>query len=318
MIAYLARTTDHLEHFWEQQVMKRAAGSILVLTYVVTILLIELNRQGWLPDPFAGALPRNHFFAVEIAFTVLLFTEVVSLVFGLTRSFSRSIGIQLEILCLILLRDTFKQFTYFSEPLEWEQVVDSIGPMIVDALGALSIFLIIASYYRVQKGRPITDDEQDQLQFINYKKVIALGLLGVFALIGIVDLYRLATDQPIYPFFETFYTVLIFTDVLMVLLSLRYSITFAVTFRNFGYAIVTVFIRLALIAPTLIGVLMGIGTALFALGLTVAYNMSLDTMLRQGMKPRTDHQPPPERTPSLSRMRRWTRRAAGCWPPAAD
>ncbi|NJL94075.1 MAG: hypothetical protein HC915_10260 [Anaerolineae bacterium] len=75
--------------------------------------------------------------------------------------------------------------------------------------------------------------------------------------------------------------MLIFTDVLMVLISLRYGISFQVTFRNFGYAVVTVFIRLALIAPTLLAVLMGIGAALFALGLTVAYNLSGPAIIRE-------------------------------------
>lgn len=281
LLRYATNLTDTLEHFWEQQVMKRAAGSILVVVYIGMIALVEFNRVGYLPEPLASTLPTNHFYAVEIAFTVLLLTEVVSLIFGLTRSFSRSIGIQLEILSLILLRDTFKQFTYFSEPLEWEEVSNSVAPMIVDSLGALSIFVIIGVYYKIQRGRPITADEVDQQQFIGYKKLIALGLVVVFTVIGLVDLYRLLVGLPTYPFFETFYTILIFTDVLMVLLSLRYSISFAVTFRNFGYAVVTVFIRLALIAPTLIGVGLGIGTALFALGLTVAYNMSGDTIAEQ-------------------------------------
>lgn len=278
MLAFASKKTDQLEHLWENYVMRRAAGSILVVTYVIMIGLIELNRQNIMPAPLSDILPRNHFFAVEIAFTVLLFTEVVSLIFGLTRSFSRSIGIQLEILSLILLRDTFKQFTYFSEPLEWEQVSAGMVPMIADSLGALLIFVIIGLYYRLHRQRPITSDDLEQAEFVAYKKLIALGLIGVFAVIGIVDLVRLITGMPTYPFFETFYTILIFTDVLMVLLSLRYSMSFAITFRNFGYSIVTVFIRLTLIAPTVIGVLMGVGTALFAVWLTYAYNISMPMM----------------------------------------
>ncbi len=288
MLGLASTITDSLEHFWEQHVMKRAAGSILVVVYIAMIALVEFNRVGYLPEPLSSTLPTNHFFAVEIAFTVLLLTEVVSLIFGLTRSFSRSIGIQLEILCLIFLRDTFKQFTYFSEPLEWELVVESVGPMIVDALGALVIFVIIGAYYRVQKNRPITADEVEQAEFVAYKKLIALGLVVVFAMIGVVDFVRLLTGQETYPFFETFYTILIFTDVLMVLLSLRYSINFAVTFRNFGFAIVTVFIRLSLIAPTLVGVALGIGTALFALGLSYAYHISGDYIAKQATKHHAD------------------------------
>jgi hypothetical protein len=274
MITLAAKLTDHLEHLWEDVIMKRAAGSILVVAYLAVILLIEINRQGLLPDSLGASLPANHFYAVEVAFTLLLFTEVVSLIFGLTRSFSRSIGIQLEILSLILLRDTFKKFTDFSEPLEWEQIVNYVGPMIADALGALTIFLILGLYYRMQKSRPITEDEVEQAEFIAYKKLIALGLVFVFALIGIVDLYRLLAGLETYPFFESFYTVLIFTDVLMVLLSLRYSNSFAVTFRNFGFAVVTVFIRLALIAPTLESVALGVGTAFFALAMSYAYQQN--------------------------------------------
>lgn len=254
--------------------MQRLAGTLLVSIYLIFIFLVELNRLNLLFEPLADALPTNHFYAVEIAFTLLLFAEVVSLIFALTRSFSRSIGIQLEILSLILLRDTFKQFTDFSEPIEWEQVSDGVVPMISDSLGALAIFMIVGIYYRLQKRRPITIDEGDQQSFIAYKKLIALGLIFIFALIGIVDIVRWVRGLEIYPFFETFYTVLIFTDVLMVLISLRYSINFSVTFRNFGYAVVTVFIRLALIAPTVIGVLLAIGTALFTLVLTYAYNLS--------------------------------------------
>lgn len=276
--------TDRLEHFWEGYFMKRLAGTLLVVIYLTFILLVELNRLGILFDPFAAALPTNHFYAVEIAFTLLLFAEVVSLIFALTRSFSRSVGIQLEILSLILLRDTFKQFTGFSEPIDWDQVSDSVVPMISDSLGALVIFMIVGIYYRLQQRRPITEDEIDKQQFIALKKLIALGLIMVFALIGIVDIVRWVQGLEIYPFFETFYTILIFTDVLMVLISLRYSIDFAITFRNFGYAVVTVFIRLALIAPTVIGVLLAVGTALFTLVLTYAYNLSGSVLLDEHEK----------------------------------
>lgn len=269
----LARITDSLEHYWENVVMKRAAGNVLVVTYLALILVIEFNRQGWLPARLAESLPHSHFFAVQFTFTLLLITEVVSLVFGLSRSFSRSVGIQLEILSLILLRDTFKKFTEFAEPLEWSSVNTSILDMAAEAGGALLIFVIIGIYYRIQESRAITSDEQEQDTFIAYKKIIALGLLITFSTIGVVDATRAIIGLPIFPFFESFYTILIFTDVLMVLLSLRFGSSYAVTFRNFGFSIVTVFIRLALIAPIPINVGIGIGTALFALLMAYAYKV---------------------------------------------
>lgn len=270
---FVASMTDRLEHIWEEYIMQRSVGTILVVVYLGMIALIEINRQGWLPGPLGSRLSTSHFFAVEFVFTILLITEVVSLIFGLTRSFSRSIGIQLEILSLILLRDTFKKFTEFGEPLEWTTVSPAISEMAAEAVGALLIFVILQVYYSIQRGRAITSDETEQSAFIESKKLIALGLLITFITIGIVDGLRFLRGQPLYPFFETFYTVLIFTDVLMVLLSLRYSHDYVVTFRNFGYAIVTVFVRLTLIAPIPTNVLIGIGTTLFALAVAVSYNL---------------------------------------------
>lgn len=284
MLHITTRITDELEHFWEEVFMRRYAGTLLVIAYLAMIVIVEINRQGFLPAPYNEIIPTSHFYAVEFTFTLLLLTEVVSLVFGLTRSFSRSIGIQMEILALILLRDTFKRFTEFSEPLEWGPVSENLLPMVADSLGALLIFVILGVYYRVLQRRNITGDDDEKATFIAYKKLIALGLLVVFTVVGLWDVYRFLTGQETYPFFETFYTILVFTDVLMVLISLRYTHNFAVTFRNFGYAIVTIFIRLSLIAPAPLNAVLGVGTAVFALLMALAYNR-FGTDIRNQAKP---------------------------------
>ncbi|HEX7488973.1 MAG TPA: hypothetical protein VF341_08705, partial [Anaeromyxobacteraceae bacterium] len=74
------------------------------------------------------------------------------------------------------------------------------------------------------------------------------------------------------PFFETLYTLLIFADILVVLISTRYSSTYRVVFRNSGVAVSTVLLRLALSAPPYLNAALGASAAAFALGLTVAYN----------------------------------------------
>ncbi|MEO1289478.1 MAG: hypothetical protein AAFV93_17075 [Chloroflexota bacterium] len=271
LLRQIGAICDSLEHFWEEVVMKRYTGIGLVILYLVALLVVEFNRQGMLPANLAELVPETHFWAVEIAFTALLLTEVVSLIFALTHSFSRSIGIQFQLLSLILLRDVFKQFTYFPEPLTWQPISERIGLIGVDALAALAIFIILQIYYRNQKSFAITDDEQEQENFINSKKAIALGLLVTFIVIGIDDSIRALSGGETYPFFDTFFTLLIFTDVLMVLLSMQYSHSYAVTFRNFGYALVTVLIRVSLVAPSPINGLVGVSTALFALGIALIY-----------------------------------------------
>jgi len=79
-------------------------------------------------------------------------------------------------------------------------------------------------------------------------------------------------------FFEVFYTVLIFADVLIVLISLRYSVAYPVVFRYFGFAVATVMIRLALTAPRVVDAGLGVVATLFAIALTWVYNRSVPTI----------------------------------------
>ena len=61
-------------------------------------------------------------------------------------------------------------------------------------------------------------------------------------------------------------------DILIVLFSVRYSSTYRVVFRNSGLAVSTVLLRLALSAPVPVNAALGVAAALFATGLTLAYN----------------------------------------------
>jgi hypothetical protein len=66
-----------------------------------------------------------------------------------------------------------------------------------------------------------------------------------------------------------FYTLLILTDILVVLISQCYQPSFYAVFRNSGYALSTLIIRMALAAPPFFNVLLGIAAALFAIFLTL-------------------------------------------------
>lgn len=268
----VCRWFDALERGWESHRTMRAIGTTLSLTFVIALAVIEMNRQGILPEPLAGIIPMNHFHAVDLALTLLLFFEVIGLVFTLARSVASSVGKQFEILCLILVRQSFKEFKAFTEPIEWLHVKAVVVNMLAVAFGALVVFVILGFYYKLQKHLPITHDSDDIWSFVALKKLIALSLFFLFAIIGTYDLWHFALGRTTLPFFETFYTILIFSDVLIVLISLRYSSTFHVVFRNSGFAVATVFLRLALTSPHQIKAALGIVSALFALGLTLAYN----------------------------------------------
>jgi hypothetical protein len=269
------RLFDALERAWGGARTKRAIGTLLVSCFVASLVVIELRRLGLLPEGLASRVPTRHFYAVDVAFTLLLLLEVVSLIFSLSHSFSDSLGKQFEILSLILLRETFHGFKGFGEPIAWENVRGGLLPMVSDASGALAVFVLLGAFSRAQRHRPITLDEAEQREFVAAKKVIGLLLFLALFVLAAVDAHRLLVGLPTFSVFAGFYTVLIFSDVLIVLVSLRHSTTYAVFFRNSGFTVATVFIRLALAAAPPWNAALGVGSALFALALTHAYNRFL-------------------------------------------
>ena len=263
---------DELESFWEGPRVQRFVGSALVIIFLLTLAIIEFNRRGWLAYPLSERIPLNHFYAVQTAFNLLLIIEVISLVFALARSVSDSVGKQFEIFSLILLRNSFKEFVNFEEPIRWVHVSQPVYHIISDSLGALFIFFALGIYFRIQKHKSITKDREEQSSYIAAKKLVSLLLLLTFVAVGAYQSGRYILHGTDYNFYSTFYTILIFSDILLVLISIRYCSTYQVVFRNSGFALVTVVIRLALAAPPYYSVALGIGAMLFAIGLTLTYN----------------------------------------------
>ncbi len=260
---------DPLHHLWEHEKIHRKISIGLVIFFICSVLLIELKRQGVLPEIFAALLPKNHFSAVHAAFTVVLILEVISLVFTLPCSFSRSVGKQFEILSLILLRNAFKELSYFPHPVTLEGNTMAVLHIISDGFGALLVFALLGYYYYSQSRTP--DDgmqPSDLFSFVAAKKGIALILLGVFIFLGINYGIKSITGQEHTDFFHDFYTLLILTDILVVLISQCFNPSFFTVFRNSGFALSTLLIRMALAAPPFFDVLLGVAAAVFAILLT--------------------------------------------------
>lgn len=243
----------------------------MVWAFFIGLVLAELARHHLLTEQLNHSI-HNHFFAVELAFTLLLLTELVALIFIIPRSISIAVGKQFEILSLILLRSAFKEFSHFEEPVEWNNLSDPVFKMTADAFGAIIVFILIGIYYRILQRDRLTGNKEDHEQFKAFKKLIALFLLGIFLLIGWQDIWYLFFKGVYVSSFNTFYTVLIFCDILIVLIAMRYTFDYAKIFRYSSFVLTTVFIRISLTAPPFINAILGITAAVFVLLLTVAFN----------------------------------------------
>lgn len=262
---------DHLFGLWEGNRSQRWQANLLVAVFLISLAAIEMARQNILPVGFR--LPTNHFYAVKWVFELLLMLEVLGLVFNLAGSVANAMGKQFEIFSLILLRQSFKEFVNFAEPIEWTHVGESVKFILADSIGALLMFGLVGVFYHLQKHRRITENAGDLANFVTGKKLLALTLLLSFMLVGSYDLWLLsAASGETFNFFDVFYTILVFSDILLVLISLRYNSTYGIVFRNSGFAVATILLRLALTAPPFINVGLGAAAIGLSIGLTLVYN----------------------------------------------
>lgn len=270
-MSFSAAVFDRVNKFWEKPAVERGIGAILLWIYLCALTAAELLRQGLWPASWP-APPASHFFSIQLAFTLILGMEVISLIFILPASLSRSIGKQLEILTLILLRNAFKELSYLPEPVAIDMnnlhaVVD-IG---VSAAGALCVFLCLGFYRMIARKYNFMTDKTMIAHYVEAKKLLSLCMLILFAAIGVYDL-TFALGGGNANFFETIYTLLIFADIAMVLIAQRYMPCYYAVFRNSGFVIGTLMMRLSLSAPPLLCSAMALFAALYVLALAWGTN----------------------------------------------
>lgn len=276
----LSQAYDWLHALWENKKFLKSTGSLIVFSFLFILLLIELKNWNVLPHFLDDLVPINHFFAIEFAFTFLLIVEIMSMIFVLSHSVSTSLAKQFEIFSLILLRQAFKDFGEFTEPFIWDENIHQVIKMLADAFGALIIFSTVVIFKQMQKHISITKSDMDQLGFVRIKKILSLFMIIIFSIAGIYSLIgNLFFDMHIH-FFKSFYTSLIFIDILIILISLRYNYLYIIVFRNSGFALATVILRLALTAPAYYNIALGISASLFIIGLSFMYNKFIKLRLQ--------------------------------------
>ena len=264
---------DWLQHSWGRATTQRRVALLILWVYLLALLGVELNRQGILPAWLATVTPISHFYAIHLAFTRILVLEVMSLIFIIPSSLSQSMGKQFEILTLILLRNAFKELAHLPEPVS---VAGDMAPVLyiaVSGTGALLVYLCLGLYKRTARRRMHFIQSPDmRMRYVMSKKLLALALFVIFMATALRDFFLFVTGNGDQNFFETLYTVLIFSDITMVLIAQRYMPAFHAVFRNSGFVIGTLLMRLALSATPLWSPVIGLFAAVFVLALTWVTN----------------------------------------------
>ena len=156
---------DKCEDKWHSIQASKMISNLVVLFFFIGIVVTLLSHYQII------TYQVGKFFAIELAFSILLISEILGLAFILTHSVADSVGKQFEIISLILLRDAFKEMGHLPLDIEWSrETLLELLPLMTDAIGAAIIFLIIGLFYKAQRHIQLTNNPQEQLRFILLKK----------------------------------------------------------------------------------------------------------------------------------------------------
>ncbi len=284
LLLYSNTVFDKLKEYWASKSSLRFISAMLVVCFVISSLLsfaviYEYIDLGKFNNQF-----KNPFFPIEIVFTLLLITELLGLIFVLPKSVAKSVSKQFELLSLIFLRDGFKEFSHIGPDFTWMNVKEPLLFMVIYGFGAIVIFAIIGFTSKLQKHIKLTQTEDDQEQFVYFKKLLGLLLLVAFSIVGFIDIKTLIVSGSYLHSFHTFYTILIFSDIIIVLVALQYTHNYYKIFRYSAFVLATILIRISLSVQPYYDVLIGVVAVLFVLVLTLAYNYFLDLLPNENSK----------------------------------
>tara|TARA_B100001113_G_scaffold238566_1_gene196125 strand:- start:590 stop:1450 length:861 start_codon:yes stop_codon:yes gene_type:complete len=230
-------------------------GHLLVYT-LYQLEFIRINGE-------AQTLVNSPLSSLYTPFSILLAYETYQLIRTLPSSFSNSVGKQYEVVTLLVVRDVFKRLADFSADDEWN-IDGELGLILLECITFLILFFTALSYRRSSDVSEISNVDENELDsFVRSKKIIALMLFSAFILmafysfttwsISVID-GKGGVDREI--FFSDFFTILILADILILLLSYRFTVDFANLARNTGFILSTVILRVAISAPGISSVIL--------------------------------------------------------------
>jgi len=249
---------------------------ILILAtggFVVHLILIYLNKYGYISFDFNNTLLLDPISALYTPFSFILVYEAYLLIYYLPNSFTVTVVKEYEIISLILIRKIFKDFPLVNLDAPFFSDENNVQ-LLYDLSGILVVFFLIF-LFKTTAGKPkILKPNARLKKFISQKKLISLILVPTLLVLAFWSFYSWfdsavlgnGQSQDInYLFFVDFFTILILVDVFILLISFRYTERYSQLIRNTGFIISTILLRLSFAATGLVSVVLIASGILFGL-----------------------------------------------------
>ncbi len=256
------------------------------LLHLLLILLVDLKLVAF--DGY-NELFNNPIAAIYTPFSFILVYEVYLLIYYLPKSTTTYIGKQYEIMTLIVIRRIFKDLSQLELTPDWFKVTSDLL-LTYDLIATMILFLLILLFYRLNRKSTVGLEQNSQLssevvQFIKMKTTIAKCLVPIFVLLALFSLgewiydsflsanQHVASIQDVNKiFFDTCFTILILTDVLLLLISFLHTDKFNRVIRNSGFIISTILIKLSFGIEGLLNIILIVVAVLFGVIILAIHN----------------------------------------------
>ena len=157
---------------------------------------------------------------------------------------------------------TLRSFFHDIADLDLKNSININNPEFISLLYDLIASLIMLSltilYYKIYQNNRKTEIVNELNNFINIKKIVSLSMILILFLLSISSLFVWGTEmldalklKQNYPnpntvFYADFFSIMIFVDVLLLIISFIYHFSFFTIFRNASFIITTILIRMSL------------------------------------------------------------------------
>jgi hypothetical protein len=259
---------------------------IAIASFLLHLILIGLVELKIIQFNDYTELFNNPIAAIYTPFSFILIYEVYLLVYYLPKSTTTYIGKQYEIMTLIVIRRIFKDLSQLELTADWFKVTNDLL-LTYDLIATMILFFLILIFYRLnRKGEAESIQlSLEMTKFIKMKTLIANSLVPILLLLAFYSLgqwayqsFFLATAhvdsiQDVNKvFFDTCFTILILTDVLLLLISFLYTDKFSRVIRNSGFIISTILIKLSFGIDGLLNIVLIVVAVLFGVIILAIYN----------------------------------------------
>jgi hypothetical protein len=257
MNKFLQLASNNFDSYFNSKAVRKIELILLraaVFSFILHLIIIFLGNN----FNYFHNVQHSYLKAIYTPFSFILFYEVFLLIIIIPNSISEFIGKQFEVITLITLRSFFHDIADFNT----SETVDLQNPAFLSLLYDLGASIVMLGltivYYKIYNNSNSKEIIRELNQFINIKKVVSLSMIFVLLVLSVTSLFNWSVDMidalrvndhypnPNTVFYEDFFSIMIFVDVLLLIISFTFHSSFFIIFRNASFIITTILLRMSL------------------------------------------------------------------------